>query len=269
MPKPTGRAPAWRQLRVGTKFTLAVGVLLLAVVIVAVGAALFLATTHQQASQLFSDHLKTTETTADLGDALDDVEEAALLRAQPLPTGKAARLDAELDANLIPWVLQLLTAVRAIDADDRQEISKLDQIQSGFAQHLQFRRTGGYGPSVPRAPAPAVAAGAEGTAAIFDRITAIAGVLRVEESRLAARKKVDADRSYRSAQLLLGAGVGGSLLLAAIVALLLSRNLVPRIRRYADFAGRLAAGQPTVPLATAGSDELTAVGGWPHVHRNC
>jgi diguanylate cyclase (GGDEF)-like protein len=82
----------------------------------------------------------------------------------------------------------------------------------------------------------------------------------VGEAQLAARNKMDADRSYRSAQQLLGAGVGSSLALAVIVALLLSRNLVPRIRRYADFAGRLAVGQPTVPLATAGSDELTELG---------
>lgn len=64
--------------RVGGKFFLAVGVLLLAVLGVAVAAEVSLTQTKRQADQLFSDHLRTTQRTADLANVLDDVERAAL-----------------------------------------------------------------------------------------------------------------------------------------------------------------------------------------------
>ena len=63
---------------VGGKFFLAVGVLLLAVLGVAVAAEVSLTQTKRQADQLFSDHLRTTQRTADLVNVLDDVKKAAL-----------------------------------------------------------------------------------------------------------------------------------------------------------------------------------------------
>ncbi len=77
-----------------------------------------------------------------------------------------------------------------------------------------------------------------------------------DERQLAAESKQEADRDYRTSQLVLGAGVAVSMLLGLLVALLLSRDMVPRIRRYAQFATRVAAGQSNDVLRTSGRDEL-------------
>jgi diguanylate cyclase (GGDEF)-like protein len=248
----------WPRLRVGSKFFLAVGVLLLVVLGVAVAAEVSLTQTKREADQLFSDHLRTTQQTADLANVLDDVEKAALGLTHTQVPARQAALDTELDAVLIPLVTQTLNSVRDLDSDKPVELQKLDQIQAGFDQYLQLRGTDGA--IVPAAAAQSTAvpgSSADRIADLFDPITRLADALRVDETHLAAQHKQRADHAYRSAQVVLGAGVGFSLLLGLLVALLLSRNLVPRIRRYAEFATRIAAGEATDILRTAGRDELS------------
>src|SRR5260221_14788098 len=89
------------QLRVGAKFFLAVGVMLLAVLTVTLAAEVSLTRTKQESDQLFNNHLLTIQRTAALTNALDDVARAALLRTQAqLPVRRVA-LDTELDAVLV------------------------------------------------------------------------------------------------------------------------------------------------------------------------
>jgi diguanylate cyclase (GGDEF)-like protein len=228
---------------------------------VAVAAEVSLTQTKRQADQLFTDHLRTTQRTADLANVLDDVEKAALRRSQTQVPARQVALDTELDLVLIPLVNRTLQSVQDLDGDDPRELRKLARIRAGFAQYLQLRGTDG---SI--APAATVhATTAAGTSAdrigdLFAGITPIADTLRWDETHLAAQKKQQADHAYHAAQVVLGVGVGVSLLLGLVVALLLSRDLVPRIRRYAEFATRIAAGEPTDRLATAGRDELADLG---------
>src|SRR6185503_13569537 len=51
-----------------------------------------------------------------------------------------------------------------------------------------------------------------------------------------------------------------SLFAGVMIVLVLSRNIVPRIRRYSDFATDIAAGRPTTSLHLSGSDELADLG---------
>ncbi len=84
----------WPRLRVGSKFFFAVGILLLAVLGVAVAAEISLTRTKQQADWLFDDQLRTTQATEDLAVALDDVAMTAVLRTQAKrarPAGGAGR----------------------------------------------------------------------------------------------------------------------------------------------------------------------------------
>jgi diguanylate cyclase (GGDEF)-like protein len=248
-------------LRVGGKFFLAVGVLLLALLGVAVAGEVSLTQTKRQADQLFSDHLRTTQRTADLANVLDDVEKAALRRAQTQVPARQVALDTELDLVLIPLVHRTLNSVRDLDSDDPLELRKLDLIQAGFEQYLQLRGAGGsIAPAAPAQAQPIASTSADRIGDLFERITPLADTLRLDETRLAAQNKKRADHVYRSAQVVLGAGVGISLLLGLVVAMLLSRDLVPRIRRYAQFATRIAAGEPTDILPTAGRDELADLG---------
>ena len=257
------RATTWAlpQLRVGGKFFLAVGVLLLAVLGVAVAAEVSLTQTKHQADQLFSDHLRTTQRTADLANVLDDVERSALRLTQTQAPARQQALDTELDLVLIPRTNRMLNSVRALDSDDPAELRKLDRIRAGFEQYVQQRVTDGSIAPAATAQAPAaVETSADRIADLFDRITPLADALRVDETHVAAQQKQRADHDYRSAQVVLGAGVGVSLLLGLVVAMLLTRNLVPRVRRYAEFATSIAAGEPTDTLPTAGRDELSDLG---------
>ena len=85
---------------------------MLAVLGVAVAAEVSLTQTKRQADQLFSDHLRTTQRTADLVNVLDDVEKAALRRAQTQEPARQVALDTELDLVLIPLVHRTLNTVR-------------------------------------------------------------------------------------------------------------------------------------------------------------
>jgi diguanylate cyclase (GGDEF)-like protein len=242
---------------VGSKFFLAVGVLLMAVLAVATAAEVSLTRTKQQSDRLFSDHLQTTEATADLANVLDDVAMAAVLRTQAQRPARQAALDDKLDLVLIPRANRTLSRVQAMDTDDDLELQKLDQIQAGFAQFLRLPRIDGAVPlgAAQTTSSPDVLS--DRIVVIFHRITELADELRADEKQLATQSKRKADRNYSTSQVVLGGGVAISVLLGLFVALLLSRNLVPRIRNYAQFATRIAAGQSNDVLRTRGRDELT------------
>ncbi|MDQ1616997.1 MAG: hypothetical protein QOJ60_2936 [Actinomycetota bacterium] len=241
----------------GSKFFLAVGVLLMAVLAVATAAEVSLTRTKQQSDRLFSDHLQTTEATADLANVLDDVAMAAVLRTQAQRPARQAALDDKLDLVLIPRANRTLSRVQAMDTDDDLELQKLDQIQAGFAQFLRLPRIDGAVPlgAAQTTSSPDVLS--DRIVVIFHRITELADELRADEKQLATQSKRKADRNYSTSQVVLGGGVAISVLLGLFVALLLSRNLVPRIRNYAQFATRIAAGQSNDVLRTRGRDELT------------
>ena len=59
-------------------------------------------------------------------------------------------------------------------------------------------------------------------------------------------------------RLILFGGVAFSLFAGMLVVLALSRNMVPRIRRYSSFATEIAAGRATGPLVLSGTDEASA-----------
>jgi diguanylate cyclase (GGDEF)-like protein len=234
-----------------------VGILLLAMLSVAVTAEISLTRTKQQADLLFSDQLRTTQATEDLANALDDVALTAVLRTQARAPAVQATLDAELDVVLIPAVNRTLRALRALDADDTTELRKLDQIQADFDHYQRLPRAESSTP-----PGGAARAGtlADRINSSFLRINDLVDRLRADERKLAAESKQETDRHYRTSQFVLGAGVAASMLLGLLVALLLSRDMVPRIRRYAHFATRVAAGESNNVLRTSGSDELTELG---------
>lgn len=137
------------RLRVAAKFVLAVGVLMLLVAAVAGIGAVGLARSDAEASRLFTDNLVTTERTADLTAALDDVQQSALQLIPTVDPGPTAELDAELDQVLVPLVRQLLDDVRALNRGDRLPQQKLDQIQAGLKAPSQQVLRPPRGPKVP------------------------------------------------------------------------------------------------------------------------
>ena len=249
------------QLRVGVKFLLAVGVLLLSVLTVAGVGAKGLARMNTQVSQLFDENLATTQATAELASSLEQVNAAALRLIPIIDPGPTARLEAELDQHLIPRVREAIGKVRDGDAGDRESDSRLDQIQAGFDGYLELRRSGAYATTGEAANGAAVnAALAEQTAVHFGRINALVDELRAAEATEAAVAHHDAEDAYQATRRLLAGGVALSLLGGLAVVLLLVRNLVPRIREYSEFAAEIAAGRPPGTLQPQGSDELAGLG---------
>ena len=237
--------PRQPRLGVAAKFVGAITVLLLCVLAVAGVAASSLARTKAQAGTLFENHLQTTQLTSDLSVALFRVEQAALLRAQAATAQERVRLDTRLDAADVPRAQAALAAVRAIDADDADELRELDTVAAGLEQYASLRAGEVAAPQVE---------------ALFDRLTGTSEALRDREERMAAANEQDTRTSYRAAQRRLGLAVGGTMLLGLLVALVLIRNQVPRISRYARFADEVAAGRRPAPLQVGGVDELAVLG---------
>jgi hypothetical protein len=69
-----------------------------------------------------------------------------------------------------------------------------------------------------------------------------------------------ANATYRSSTLLVLLILVGSLAIAVAVGSWLTRNIVGRIRDYADFATKITDGAGTRPLCPRGSDELAGLG---------
>lgn len=243
------------------KFLLAVAVLVLSVSTVAAIGGVGLSRMDAQVAKLFEENLATTQATADLAGALDEVNLLALQLIPTIDPGSTARLEAELDHVLIPRVREAIGRLRSLYAGDVPAEERLDQMVRGFEEFLELRGTGAYATTGEAANGAAVnAALAESTSALFARITPLAYELRAAESRLAVSAKRESDHAYGATRRLLAGGVALGLFGGLVVVLLLVRNLVPRIRGYSAFATGIAEGRPPGALEPRGSDELADLG---------
>jgi diguanylate cyclase (GGDEF)-like protein len=250
------------RLRVGVKFAISVGVLLLAVLAVAGVGGVGLTRMDAQTNQLFDDDLALALRLADLKAGLDDVEKSVLQLVPMVESGPTSRLEAELDQVLIPRVRQEIAAVRTLSAEyARPALPRLDQIEARFNEFLRLRGSGAYSTTGEAAnSAAANAALAARTSTLFDRITGQVDALRAAEYEEAATAQRRAHDSYRSTWGMLLGGVALALVFGLAVVLLLVRNLVPRIQAYSRFARGIASGHPSGTLEPRGSDELAELG---------
>lgn len=136
--------------------------------------------TSRETQALFSHSLAATQGAAALGSALDDVEKVELRRELEVDPARVATLTTELDQDLIPLVLQRITALRTAAAGEEHVLRELTVVEAGFEEYLQLRTAG----VPPTTDASALAASSEvpGTAApLFARMTAITDEIQAEE----------------------------------------------------------------------------------------
>lgn len=246
------------RLRVGGKFFLAVGIVLLAMLGVTASGTLGLGRMKAQVNQLYDDNIVTSEATTNLELSLNDVEKAALEQIATIDAGRQAVLDQQLDETLIPAVEQHLDQVSALIASDPQASTRITEIRRDFDSYLALRRAGDYIDTGDQDAKDSVVA--TQTTALFGQMNGVAEVLRQVEVREARAADRSSDRTYRSTLVTLIVGSAASLLVGLGVVLLLIRSLVPRIRSYSLFAGRIASGVGADQLEVRGNDELSDLG---------
>ena len=228
--------------------------------VVAVVGIVGVARTNRQADRLFSDNIQTVAVVGELADALHHIEIAALELIPAESEQERARLNAELDLTLIPQARQAIASTRSREPDPSWQAA-LDDIETGLTEFIALRETGVYSDGERAADSlDDKATLAQRTGRIFEPLDSAADERFDAETDEAATAKQEADRSYRSTLLALAASVALSLLAAVMVVVVLSRNMVPRIRRYSQFATEIAAGRSTGPLPLSGSDELADLG---------
>ena len=248
-----------RRLRVGGKFTLAVGVLVLALVAIAATGWAGLARSDRQLDQVYTDNLQALARAFELVDVLHESELTALQLVQTSDPETEAQLDRRLDASL-GHAAGAVQDMRDLFSDDAGAESVLDDVDAGLAGFTALRRTGAYGLTGPASDGEAGRRLTQRTLAAFEPLTVAVDDLHREEKAEAAEWRRQASEDEAATRRQLAVSVAVSLLGGVVIVLLLHRDVVPRIRRYADFATAIAAGRPAEPLDVRGSDELTELG---------
>jgi diguanylate cyclase (GGDEF)-like protein len=246
------------RVRVGGKFFLAVGIVLLAMLAVTMSGALGLDRMRGQVNRLYDDNIVTSEATTDLELSLNAVEKVALEQIATVDPSRQATLDRQLDDTLIPDVEQRLDRVSGLIAGDPNAPARMAAISNGFDQYLALRRAGDYSGLGDEDAKDSVVA--TKTTTLFGQMIGVAEDLRNVEVHEAKAADRSADRTYRSTLTALIVGSAASLLVGLGVVLLLIRSLVPRIRSYSFFAGQIASGAGADQLRIKGNDELSDLG---------
>jgi diguanylate cyclase (GGDEF)-like protein len=246
------------RLRVGGKFFLAVGIVLLAMLGVTAGGAFGLARMQGQVNRLYDDNILTSQATTGLELSLNAVEKTALEQIATIDPARQAILDRQLDETLIPDVEQRLGRVSGLIATDPGAPTRIAAISGDFDQYLALRRAGDYSDVRDQDAKDSLVASQ--TTALFGQMTTVAEDLREVEVREAKAADRSADRTYQSTLATLIVGSAASLLVGLGVVLLLIRSLVPRIRSYSVFAGQIASGAGADQLHIKSNDELSDLG---------
>jgi diguanylate cyclase (GGDEF)-like protein len=242
------------------KFAVMLVVLVVALVTVGLAGLRGLSKLNDHVTKLYGDHIVTLERTDRLAADTDEAAKVALQIVVSNQPADIARFEEDLSNRIVPSVNSHLAALRALHAQDgpaeRRQIERLAGLWASFlalrtGKQLDSATSGG--PAHDNALASKVRA-------IFDPIaqqTSQQTGLETAQSAALARQAL---RSYRGSRTLLIVIAAIAVLIGAAVVTLLTRAVVPRVRRYSDFASRVAAGEARNEVAVAGRDELSELG---------
>lgn len=239
---------------VGAKFAAAVGAVVVCVLSVSVVAAIGLTHLRSDVERLIAGDLAGVRVIGDLAISLNLAEEAALAEQAAAGPGRATGATM-LDEVLLPRLTEQLTTARERFAGNASASERLNRVSKGLDDYVALRA------AAPVASGPADQGAQIGrVAATFDRMTNEVGAVRDDEFANTERSVDEARDTYASTQQQLIIGTFASVLVAVTAVLLLVRDLVPRLRSYAAFAGAVAAGRRVDRLNPRGTDELAHLG---------
>jgi diguanylate cyclase (GGDEF)-like protein len=217
--------------------------------------------TQGDANRIYSDNLETISLTNSLRDSIDAAAETALLLIPTVNSSNIAQLNAKLDGIEVSVEGEIAALRQAHAHDPLAERQRVVTIESEWRAFEALRGNGaldavGFG----RAAVLQDEVVANKVSTIFNRIGAVTSAeTQLEVSQAAASHARAASAYHRSVLLLLlivflAVGAG----LACV--LLLTRNVVPRIREYAAFAQRVSGGDLGARLSPRGRDEIAQLG---------
>jgi diguanylate cyclase (GGDEF)-like protein len=244
------------------KFFAVLAVLVPLIVAVALAGVAGLASMKSEFDRVFADNVHVSQVSTTLGADLARADEVALRLATAASPAERRNLNATLDQSVVPDVDTALAELQALHANDAPaERALVSRLVRGWSQFVALRDTGVLNSQG------AVAGGLAGAnaltrqiAGIFDPLATITQTQSGLEAAHAGQAHARAVQTYDASRILIWAIALGAFALGIGSMLLLTRNVVPRIRRYSLFASAVATGDLSGRLAPRGSDELATLG---------
>jgi diguanylate cyclase (GGDEF)-like protein len=247
---------------IAAKFGVMLAVLIAALFAVSAAGLSGLSNLNGEVKGLYGNHIVALERANALATDTSTAEKVALQIIISNSAVGIARLEDELGTVVVPRVNADIEALRAANtANGAAEQSQVEQIARSWKRFLSLRSgkpldavvTAGSSLQHDNALAAQVRA-------IFDPIERDAArQTQLETSRSAVLAK-HAQGTFDSSrdQVVIIALI--AILLGGAVVALLTRAVVPRVRRYSNFASRVAGGQAEASVAVTGRDELAELG---------
>jgi diguanylate cyclase (GGDEF)-like protein len=244
------------------KFLAVLAVLAPLIVAVALAGVVGLGSMKAEFDRVFADDIHTSQVSTSLGADLARADVIGLRLAATSDPAERRGLFVTLDRTVVPSVETGLSELQALHAHDQSaERARVQRIVQGWAQFIALRDTGALNQQG------AAAGGDQGRdrltdrlIAIFDPLSAITQSEAAFETDQAGDAYANAVQTYDSSRLVIWSIAIGACVLGIGSMLLLARNVVPRIRRYSQFASAVASGDLSVRVASRGSDELAVLG---------
>jgi diguanylate cyclase (GGDEF)-like protein len=250
------------RFKIAHKFFAVLVILTPLIIAVAVAGSAGLGSMKAAFDRVFTDNIHTSQVSTNLGAAFAQADMLALQLASGTDPGERDRLLAALDETAIPRVDLRLSELQALHAHDPiSERVKIERLADGWSQFVRVRDSGALNVERP------VSAGPHGSDRLIDQLNRIflpfTSIIQSQsdlEASQAGRAYARAVRGYHASGLILWTIAVGACLLGIGSMLLLTRNVVPRIRRYSRFASAVATGDLSVHLNSRGTDELAVLG---------
>jgi diguanylate cyclase (GGDEF)-like protein len=250
------------RLTISRKFLAVLAVLAPLTVGVALVGVIGLASLKGDLDRVFNGNVRTSQVSTNLGADLARANAIALRLAVDTDASQRRQLNAELDQSVGPATeadLAQLTALHARDGlAERADVARLAR---AWSQFVALRGTGVLASQRNTSDVIASADRVSGQiSTIFGPLSAITQAQAAFEATRAGQADAMAAHTYHTSVLLIWAIAIGAMVLGVGSMLLLTRNVVPRVRRYSQFAAAVASGDLSRRLTPRGSDELTTLG---------
>jgi diguanylate cyclase (GGDEF)-like protein len=257
-----GGSVARVRLTISHKFLAVMAALAPLIIAVALAGVVGLGSMKSEFDGVFADNIQTSKISTSLGADFSSANEIALRLATATDPGERSKLFQRLDQSVVPNVDAAISRLQALHSEDPvTERARIGSLARGWAQFIALRDTGAL--NIQRN----TAGGRQGSdrladqlAGIFDPFSAIIQVESALEATQAGKAHARSIQTYDTSRLLIWSIAIGACVLGLGSMLLLSRNVVPRIRRYSQFASAVASGDLSIRLASRGADELATLG---------